>query len=144
MREIRFRGKRVDSGKWVYGNLIVDKNGGCWIVGEMVEACEEYCNIEFWYKVDPATVGQYVNHKDKHGTEIYEGDILHIKYGSEGGYQKDYSDIVGWNDYFMGFVGVGMGSPYAEPDAFDPDVFCRAEVSGNRWDNPELLEGGKD
>ena len=54
MREIKFRGRRIDTGEWVYGYLI----GKDVIVGEVVEFHEEYFWTEFWYRVDPDTVGQ--------------------------------------------------------------------------------------
>ncbi|NMA73449.1 MAG: hypothetical protein GX963_04675 [Bacteroidales bacterium] len=53
MREYRFKGKRLDNDEWVYGYLI----GKNVIVGEIVEFDDDYFYTEFWYKVDPKTVG---------------------------------------------------------------------------------------
>ena len=66
-REILFRGKRIKTGKWGYGNLIHAK--GKTFVGEEEE------NI-FWMEAEvyPGTVGQFTGFCDKHGVRIFEGD----------------------------------------------------------------------
>lgn len=71
MREYKFRGKRIDSGEWVYGNLI----GTDVIVGDIVEFNDEYFNTEFWYKVDSKTVGLFTGLYDDSDASIETGEF---------------------------------------------------------------------
>ena len=64
MREIKFRGKRIDNSEWVYGWFSEDSG--------YAEILTEYNDCE----VILETVGQYTGLKDRDGVEIYEGDIL--------------------------------------------------------------------
>ena len=66
MREILFRGKRVDGDKWIEGSL--------WNNYGEVKILSDLNAIG--YEVIPETVGQYTGLTDKNGKWIFEGDII--------------------------------------------------------------------
>lgn len=118
MREIKFRGKRLDNGEWVYGGIIFIDGGEPHI----------FCNYG-GVEVDPATVGEYAGLKDKNGKEIYEGDILTDEFESIG--------VVEWRDgaFVVNFADFDI---YQIADCFD-DSYQMWSI-GNIHDNPELLK----
>lgn len=94
MREIKFRGKRLDNGEWVYG-LIIEQKGSTFIFNRSnCDSCEyhhKYCNDNpeypesiacryLFHPVIPETVGQYTECYDKHKKEVCDGDILRWSY----------------------------------------------------------------
>ncbi|MGN0805347.1 MAG: YopX family protein [Candidatus Coproplasma sp.] len=156
MREILFRGKRVDNGEWIEGNY------------EWYHKPEKHIITNPYTRetkgVIPETVGQFTGLTDKNGKKIFEGDIIrqqtfgtikntkfpnekekkeHIKYlkkhkcifDNETDYHTNFDNIVEFKDCRF--------YPFAD-DNFEWGTFNNDlpyEIIGNIHDNPELLKG---
>lgn len=125
MREILFRGKEKDSGKWIYGDLrhISDGHGGYILC--IVDNTSGKNNDVTGIEAIPETVGQYTGLTDKSGTMVFEGDILRDDDAEENG-------VVVFEE---GEFCVVFGNVETHGIA---DITCGCYVNGNIHNNPEL------
>ena len=122
MREIIFRGKRVDNGEWISGDLRHWRNG---MVGIHNDALG--CTMV----VVPETVGQYTGLKDKNGNKIFEGDAVRSVDGQIGCIAflpQEAGWVIVWKKYDSRMGHRSRGSNY--------DSDCTLEVIGKIHDNP--------
>lgn len=127
MREIKFRGKRLDNGEWLYGSLVI-LNGRYFIF--------DYAN-----EVDPATVGEFTGLKDKNGKEIYEGDVIRSPLSED----KTRPHRIFYHTGNAAFMGALIDRKELCYLRLDQDWIYKfgKEVIGNIHDNLELLKGGE-
>ena len=141
MREILFRGKRLDNGEWVEGYLykrIVHLSGFHQnVVVDAIEVSdgENPLGISY-YTIFPETVGQYTGMTDKNGRKIFEGDILKLDYIGPGRGVQGVAEVVFKYGKFC--------MPWGHRKELVPlDGFANTtmEIIGNIHDNPDLLKG---
>lgn len=137
MKQILFRGKRVDNGEWVCGYL--------YRLSERLNPFIMFINSNAEsHEVILETVGQFTGLCDKNGNKIFEGDILETA-GPDG---ADYQDVVHFghfndddnhgNEYIGFYVKSGNYTTSLLEMPLGKHNYCY--VIGNIYDNPELLE----
>ena len=129
MREILFRGKRLNDGEWVEGYYCGKVNKTFFSPAE--DSAQIIDKDLFWHEVNPETVGQYTGLTDENGKKIFEGDIVEgadftvedggygVVFFEEGAFEVNGNNICGtFHENYWG---------------------KEFQVIGNIHDNPELL-----
>lgn len=135
MREILFRGKRVDNGEWVYGYFWSNDVGNSFI--RVTKENDEIVLKD--YEVSPETVGGYTGLTDKNGKKIFEGDI--VRYQPEL-WRESLQSVVEYCADKLNYPAFDLkNNGYDEGNELQfayEEGGC--EVIGTIYDNPELLE----
>lgn len=124
MREIIFRGKRVDNGDLIESNCLMQisgQNPRLWVA------------FDGWVEINPETVGQYTGLTDKNGKKIFEGDILEI---TERGMTMRGGVVRFEYGYAGGWV---VCDPQKETSYCTLSLRKDIVVIGNIHDSPELI-----
>ena len=134
MREILFRGKRIDNDEWDFG--FIEDLGGDWFIVSPNGIGEA---------VDPSTVGQFTGLTDKNGRKIFEGDIVRTHYANAPKAVFVETVVFDGGKFCATSTNEGCKTTAALWDgvprlAIDKSVYMdEVEVIGNIHDNPELL-----
>lgn len=141
MRKIKFRAKRLDNGKWVFGVPIPNSYGDrvffipLLLTDKIAYPFERL--VDWVVEVMPETIGQYTGLKDKNGVEICEGDIVETVYNGEvfaGVVVYDLSEV----DFKVTDGKEKYGSNFQYLAGNDEN-----EVIGNIYESPGILEASK-
>ena len=131
MREIKFRGIRIDNNQWTYGYLVpVTARGETeyYIVSEIRGGSIQ------GFPVFHESIGQYTGLKDNNGNPVYEGDIIRYRTTDER-YKKNPRYCIETIQYNE------SSARYQAGGIFYEDLWSqKLEVIGNIYDNPELLD----
>jgi hypothetical protein len=130
MCEILLRGKRKNSGEWVYGCLLRSREISPTIVDEQGNG----------YAIAPETVGQYTG-KELDGEKLFTGDVVesYEDYDDKFGYPATnvFRSVVIWDEENFCFAFNTDG--YIQP--FNDWEWSTSTKIGNIHDNPELISG---
>lgn len=150
MRTIKFRGKRIDNGEWVYGYFVgTTDNVAIIIPFEKVNYDIGYIGESECCYCLPETIGQFTGLYDKNGNEIYEGDIVewvffYERLGANMGVIEDdtiVKGIIRWGQ--GGFILEVIENDFEDAGWYgiselNSDTECDVSVIGNIHDNSEL------
>ena len=122
----KFRAKRIDNNKFIYGYL-------CFIYIDNDKHCKIYSPDDAMsYDCYTETLGQCTGLKDKNGQLIYEGDI--VRFTLTGGFNYVTNED--------GVVTYKLGAFYVVNDLTEyliSDINTnKVEVVGNKYENPEF------
>jgi uncharacterized phage protein (TIGR01671 family) len=148
MRQIKFRAwdkQREEMWKYVLNEMsdvdCYDDNLSMWSVAKMMEKGDD---SRFVFM-------QYTGLKDRNGTEIYEGDILlvtsetYTNFGKTptGRFSKEYYEVI-WKDDGWGYKVLKSDHTIEGTEIKGLKVTTKyAEVIGNIYEHPHLLEGAE-
>ena len=133
-KEILFKAKRKDNGEWVEGYFLnVAKINAFICTGKIkLDGALKGIVAPEMHAVDQSTICQCTGLKDKNGKLIWENDIL-----------NRCNIVVKWKEELASYCLTKKGWMYQHFFGEAVDA-CDCEVVGNIFDNPELLETGKE
>lgn len=151
MRTIKFKGKSIDSSKWIEG-YYYKECGHTYIIEDRQK--DSLLNRNKAVLIDPSTVCQFTVCLDKNGKDIYEGDILRSDNYPfsciEDNEYDNYYGAIGWSEEDASFYIVAIKNPKSSVrgisdgicDSISQKMMQDFEVIGNIHD-PEWKQYGE-
>lgn len=139
MREILFKAKRIDNGKWIEGYYqkrydLLDNEE------HLIFHADSHTVWEY-AEVDSETLCQFTGLCDKNGNKIWENDIF--QYTDET--MVTQKDLIEYNETHASFVRLRNTEKLGLRYLWIDEATCNhGEVIGNIFDNPELLQEESD
>ena len=167
MREILFRGKRIDNGEWVYGFYTrIERSLPRCKVAYKHYIVPDYASALYGVEVAPSSVGHNTLIPDKNNNTIFEGHIIKAKHTFHGSISEFKNKTIrnaygremeeSKNDLFSDFCFYYRNyvveysqkkGAYIARNGSDQYYLMQlvknhsAEIIGNIHDKPELLKG---
>lgn len=139
MREILFKAKRIDNGKWIEGYYqkrydLLDNEE------HLIFHADSHTVWEY-AEVDSETLCQFTGLCDKNGNKIWENDIF--QYTDE--IMVAQRDLIEYNETHASFVRLHNTEKLGLQYLWIDEATCNhGEVIGNIFDNKELLQEESD
>ena len=130
MREILFRGKRLENGEWIYGYYAYIGPASC----KLDYIIPEYASALYTIEIIQKTAGRYTGMVDKNKTRIFEGDIVRSTETGELG-------IVQWYEEHAAFL---VWCPSPNQVGFLYECASIVEIVGNIHDNRDIPKETQD
>lgn len=131
VREIEFRGKRIDNGEWVYGNLVQFEDSATFIFPDERKGASTLTYAHFIinniHAIDEKTVGQYTERQDINNNKIFEKDIATCQF-----FDKKITGLIEFIEYMWAV------NDRKNQRLYQLNEVSNIEVVGNVEENPEL------
>ena len=139
MREILFKARRIDNGKWIEGYY--QKKYDLLGKRHLILYVDNYVRWEC-VEIDPETLCQFTGLCDRYGNKIWENDILKTWSGEYAQVKFGFYNT----GFSIGNYNQGFYAAFSEDSYYRHELgfWCKkAYVRGNIFDNKELLQKNK-